>query len=237
MSSDIVLFDCDNSSLTVSAVSEAGAIRAAALERAALIGKVTNPEEQSQAVEAQKAIKRVLKLAEDSRKLIKEPILDFGRKIDDTAKKFSEDLKAEDLRLAKIVGDYQQVEAARLKAAEALRIQELNDIERRRQEAITNASTVDEIDEIAARANEEAAAVPMVQSVKADGQIVKSDWEIIVSDAWLLASAHRTCVEITPRLREIKTLLDAGVNVAGVVAKRITKSTVRVGRQPLAITV
>jgi hypothetical protein len=237
MSGELILFTCDNESLSVAPIDEAGVMRAGALEKSALIGKVTNPTEQAAAVEAQKALKRVLKLAEESRVEVKKPFLDFGRKIDETHGKFVFDVKVEELRLAKIVGDYQQVEAAKVRAAEALRVQELNDIERRRQEAILNAANDDEIDEIAARANEEAAAVPMVQSVKADGQIVKQDWTIEVVNPFLLAQAHPGCVKIEPRLTEIKALLKAGAKVSGIIATPIINSSVRVGREPLAITV
>jgi hypothetical protein len=58
----------------------------------------------------------------------------------------------------------------------------------------------------------------------------------VVSDIWTLARAHPGCVEIKPRLFEIRQLLDAGAKVAGVTANKITKVSVRsVGARALDV--
>ena len=56
---------------------------------------------------------------------------------------------------------------------------------------------------------------------------------------WLKAAdvAHPVCVKIEPRLSEIKNLLDAGVKVSGVTAKREIKAGVTSGKVRPAIDV
>jgi hypothetical protein len=231
------LISRDDSQLTVSFLPSAYERKESSLAASALIGRVSNSAEQETAVSAQIEIKRLLDLVEMARVECKRPILDFGRKIDDAAKTFVHELKKEQLRIGTLIGDFQTLEQARVRAAEAARLKELNEIERQRQEQIATARSHDEIDTINERANQEAASVPVVQPRKAEGQVVRDDWEIIVTDLMLLTNAHRNCVKIEPLVSEIKTLLRAGVKVAGVSAKPIVKSGVRVGREPLAITV
>ena len=225
----------DDSRLAVMLTNEADELKAAALECAGLIGRVSNAAEQELAVAAQKELHRVLSLTEAARKAVKEPVLDYGRKIDDTAKKFIAELKEEEIRIARLVGNFQTLELAKARAAEAARLKELADVERRRQEELSRATSHDEYDAIQERANEEAASVPVVTHVKVAGQVVKEDWEIDVSDIWALARAHPMCVKIEPRRSEIKQLLDAGITPAGVKARKVVVSGVRLGRELAAI--
>jgi hypothetical protein len=225
----------NDGAFTVAFTPEAEASKLTALESAALIGRVTDATENENAVAAQKEVARVLKSVEDARVAAKKPVLDFGRTIDDAARKFIADLRAEEMRLARLVGDFQQLEMAKTRAAEALRIAELNVIERRTQEELQKAKSHDEIDSIQARASQEAAALPIIQPVKAQGQFVREDWNIIVTDVWALARAHPMCVTVEPRKSEIRQLLDAGITPAGVKAEKVTKSSVRLGREMKAI--
>lgn len=232
---ETALIERDDSRFIVRFLPEADAMKTSALELAALIGKVKDAYDQEAAVNAQKEIKRVLKLAEDSRKAIKEPVLDYGRRIDDTAKAFIAELRTEEMRIAKLIGDFQALELAKQRAAEAAQRRELEEIERRKQAELSKAESHEQLETIQARYSEEAAAVPSRTPVKAASQIVKEEWEIEITDAWLLARAHPACVDIQPRIREIKALLDAGVKVAGICAKKVVKSTVRLGRESALI--
>lgn len=227
----------NDTDLSVSLAPSAHEAKANALALAALIGKVTNPDENEAAVEAQKAIKELVDAAEHSHKEIKRPVIDCGRQIDNAKNQFVKELKDEYLRLARLGGDYQTLQQAKARAAEAAQRAQLEEIERRKQEELANAQSHDQLDEIQARYNEEAAAIPAPTSTKAQGQVVKMDWEITVSDIYLLVKAHPACVKIEPRLSEIKALLNAGVKVAGVVAKPITNATVRLSREPKALTI
>lgn len=225
----------DDTSLSVVISSEAQTLKTTALESASLVLKVANAAQQTNAVAALTEIKRVLKLVEESRQSAKAPILDFGRLIDSTSKTFVDPLKAEELRINKLVGDFQALEAARIRDAEAARNRELQEIERQKFEAMSKAESHEEREAIQERACEEAKALPVVAPVRAAGQVVSEDWEIVLTDIWLLARSHPSCVKIEPMTREIKALLNAGVKVAGVNAKRVTKSGVRLQREPVAI--
>lgn len=284
MSSVIVRSD---SALSVAISGDAVALKTSALETAALVGRVTTPDEQKTAVAAQIELRRVLKLCEDSRKEVKEPVLDYGRKIDTIAKQFAEELREEELRIVQLVADFQALEQAKVRAAEAAKRLEEERLERERQAELQRirdeeAAKQRKLDEEAARIAREAAAaksakakaeaevqrlelerqrslaaaeshaqldaanerhceqvaaLPTVTAARAEGQIVKFDWEIVCNDLWALARSHPLCVKLEPRLNEIKALLDAGVKVNGVTAKKVPKSSVRLTPQLKAIDV
>ncbi len=276
-----------DATLGVSISPDAITLKESALATAALVGKVTNATEQDRAVEAQKELRRCLKLCEDSRKAVKEPVLAYGRAIDDTAKRFAEELREEETRIVTMVADFQALEAAKVRAAEAAKRLEEEKLERERQEALRRVAEQDaeikrkldarELE--AARAQREAAssqerhaaaslaleierqrklaeaenharldaindehcrqvaALPTVEAARAEGQVVKFDWDIVCTDVWALARAHPMCVKIEPRLNEIRSLLDQGLKVAGVTARKVAKSSVRLAPERKAIEV
>lgn len=126
--------------LSISFTEAAIALKNDALEKAAMIAKVGNADEQSAAVEAQQAVAGIVSLVEKARVACKAPVLDFGRKIDAEAAKFTVEIKEEQLRLAKLVGDFVQLEQAKAAAAECARRLEEEKIEREKQEAILKAA-------------------------------------------------------------------------------------------------
>jgi hypothetical protein len=221
----------NDSSLSVSFTPEALALQAAALESAALVGRVSSADEQLAAVEAQKQLAGVLKAVEASRVDAKAPVIVYGRTIDEAAKGFSSELLAEQLRLSKLVADFQALEMAKVRAAQAAENKRLADLERERQRALAEAKSHEQLDavnsEFDQRTRDEAP--PPVAPVRAEGQIVKEEWQFEIQDVWALARAHPNCVKAPePRRLEIKSLLDSGVKVVGVRAWKETKSTVRV---------
>lgn len=231
----------DDANRAVSFTTEANQLKEAALELSALVGRVTNADENSAAVLAQVEIQKIRSLAEKARKAAKEPVLEYGKAIDNAAKQFLAELDEENLRISKLIGDFQALEAAKLRAAERLRQEELNRIEREKNEALAKAKNHEELESTHAHFNEvaaqSAAAQPIAAPVRAEGQVVKTDWEIIVTNPYDLAKFHPSCVNITPRLSEIKQLLAEGVTVKGITANKITKAGVRLGapRQPIEV--
>jgi len=217
----------DDSRFQITFTAEARRIKEAALDQSAAVVRVSDASQNAIAVEAQKAIKTALKLYEAARVECKEPVLDFCRSIDGAVKAEVADLKDEETRLARLVGDFQELELARQRAAEAARNAELMEIERRKAEEMAKAKTLEDQQKAVERANQEAQAVPPVKYVRAEGQLVKQDWQITITDVWALARAHPMCVKIEPRLTEIRALLDAGIRVAGVSAVKVAKATVR----------
>lgn len=129
----------DDAALSISFTEAAIALKNDALEKAALVAKVGNATEQATAVEAQQAIAGIVSLVEKARVACKAPVLDFGRKIDAEAAKFVADAKEEQLRLARLVGDFVQLEQAKAAAAERARRLEEEKIEREKQEATMKA--------------------------------------------------------------------------------------------------
>jgi hypothetical protein len=145
MSEDQALIIRDDSKGTVAFPARANALKESALTSAALIGKVTNGKENEEAVAAQAELQKVISSIEKARKACKEPVLEFGRCIDQAAKDFVEDLKPEMLRISTLIGDFAALEQAKVRAAEQARL-----AEERRIEAERNA----EIARIAAEAAE-----------------------------------------------------------------------------------
>lgn len=84
--------------------------------------------------------------------------------------------------------------------------------------------------QVTERAQQAAAveAKPII-ATRAAGQVVKTDWEIQVTNPYELAKFHPDCVTIEPKLGQIKAHLAAGITVKGITAKQVTKSTVRAG--------
>ena len=120
----------------------------------------------------------------------------------------------EALRAAHLAKNAQEAEAAASLQREIQRQKELADAE-----------SLEKQDAINAKFCEAAAALPVVEQHKAEGQRVTEDFEITVTDIWMLARAHPACVKIEPRLSEIKAMLKAGVKVAGITFKKTVSST------------
>src|SRR5437667_7363566 len=137
---------------TIVWVANAQQLKDAALEKAAVIGKVTNAEEQQAAVDAQKAIAVMLKHVETSRKNLLAPILAFTKLVNEEALapkgKFVEDLVGEDFRIGKMVSDFQALELAKVRAAQAAENERLLSIERERQKQLAEVNPHDEADKV-----------------------------------------------------------------------------------------
>ncbi len=255
MSSDtaaalIVRNDAD---LAVSFTPQALELRDDAIERAGLIAKVNSPVSQEQAVEAQKDLRRVLNLVESARKAVKEPVLEMGRKIDAAAKQFVADLAKEEIRIARLVGDYQAEQLAIARAAERKRQEELARIEAERQEAVrkaqeeatraaAQAKTEEERKAIEAAAQREAQrqaelAAQQLEALgappappKAEGQSVRPVYRWEVTDIWKLARMHPGLVRIEPNRQEINDVIASGTRqIDGLRIWEEVKSSVRVG--------
>jgi hypothetical protein len=213
-------------------------LKALALVRSIQVMDVSNPDEQALAVAAQTELTRLIRTVEDARKEAKAPILDAGTRLDKACKDFIATVKQEEIRVAKLVGDFAALELAKVRAAENARLAGLSALERERQDALSKVTDHDEFDRVNEDFNNQAAQLPPIQTVpRADGQQVREDWEITVTDIWTLARAHPACVKIEPRLAEIKSLLKAGVKVAGVTATPVVNASVRLGKEPPAISI
>jgi hypothetical protein len=207
-------------------------LRDNALAAGALINKVANTDDLKLAVLAQTGVASVLKLVESARKAAKEPVLDFGRLIDDKAREFIKELKQEELRLARLAADWEQLEQARIRAARQAEDDRLRQIERDRAAEMAKAQSHEQLDKIAEKfdqkAKDEAPAPTQIQPRRVEGQTVREEWDFEVTDVWALARAHPMCVTVEARRAEIKSLLNAGHKVTGIRSWKVTKAGVRV---------
>lgn len=240
MSDSQALIVRNDAALSVSFSESAEALKESALCKGALVGRVTCAEEQQAAVDAQKEVAVVLKLAEDAREAAKRPVLEYGRRIDGAAAIFVQELKDERIRLAKLVGDFQTLEEAKIRAARNAENERLAQLERDRQAELANAKSHEELDMVNEKFDLKTAEEvrPLPAPVRAEGQIVKTDWELVDIDLHTLYRWHPHCVKLEARLSEIKALLTANKgDVRGVTAKSITKASVRADRETRAISV
>lgn len=223
----------DKTKDTIVWVANAQQLKDEALEKAAVIGRVTNAEEQQAAVDAQKAIALMLKHVEQSRKKVKEPMLVLMKLIDDEAMaprgKFVKDLCDEDMRIGRMVSDFQALEMAKVRAAQAAENERLLQIERDRQKELAEVKTHDDADKVNMDFDNKVQqqSLPPASIPRVEGQIVKEGWQFEVVDVWALAKAHPTCVNPPePKRREITAMLEAGIKVVGVKAWKETKASV-----------
>lgn len=107
--------------------------RSSALAEAETVQAVTNPLAQRFAVESLRSLQALAKQVEDSRKAIKAPVLDLGKKIDATAETAVEKINAEVTRIKGLLNAY-EAEQRRI-AAEAEAKRQAEERERQRIEA------------------------------------------------------------------------------------------------------
>lgn len=124
MSNEQAIVLVDRNAMTFSFAERANQLKEEALAKSALIGEVLTPEQQQVAVAAQSQIRGMLSLIEKARVAAKEPYLEMCRTIDGKAKAYVSDLKVEEMRIASELGSFQQLEDARIRAAERVRQEE-----------------------------------------------------------------------------------------------------------------
>lgn len=103
-----------------------------------------------------------------------------------------------------------------------------------RQKALADAESLEKLDAVNEKFNEAASALPVQACHRAQGQRVTESWEVTVLDVWTLARVHPSCVKIEALVSEIKKLLDLGVKVHGVSAKKVVNSTTT-ARRPIDV--
>ena len=110
--------------------------KAAALEKSALIGKVTDADSKIIAVRAQVELKRLISQIEKARKEAKEPLLSAGRQLDNLCAAEALDLDKEFGRVSNVVNEFDLAERRRVQEEERIQREELARIEREKQAEI-----------------------------------------------------------------------------------------------------
>lgn len=236
---ETALITLDSGRLQSSFTSTAEALKETALTSAALIGKVENAGQQADAVAAQTELARIIRDVEKARKEAKQPIIDFGRQIDDKAKAFVKEIEAENWRIGALVNSFQELERKRVFAAQQAENARLAEIERQKAAEIAKARTHEQMEAVqekfAERVKAEAPPIEAIASAKAKGQVVTETWEFEVTDIHALYRHHPNLVKLEPIRGEIKSLLKNGVDIKGVRGWKETNSNVRLGRTLAAI--
>lgn len=220
--------------LEISFTPDALALRAKALLLSGGIESVASESAQQTAVEAQTACSQLLKAVEAARTTIKKPVIEAGRKIDSAAKSFVEKVAQEELRIAKLLGDYQAALLAKTKSETAAAMAELSELERTREQQLAECTTLEEREQVQADYNDIAREIQTTLPplpAKAEGQTLRHEWQFEVKNPFLLASTHPSFVTIEPKRREIKEALALGVKVQGVRAWQEVKSGVRIEKE------
>lgn len=148
--------------LVIEIATEAEEIKVEALITAKDVTSVDDGFEAQIAAQAQSTLRELIKNMEESRKLAKSPILEVGRNIDAISKDYIDDVKSEELRIAKLLGSFQKVERdKKLIAERECKIEEDQLLERAIEEALETGDPF-KIDETAqvkiARLRQEASA-------------------------------------------------------------------------------
>lgn len=104
-----------------------------ALEKAALIGKVTGHDSKVIAVRAQQELKGLIAAIEKTRKQLKEPILDAGRRLDNLCASETLELEKEFGRISNAVREFDDAERRRVLEEQRRQQEELERIEREKQ--------------------------------------------------------------------------------------------------------
>lgn len=172
--------------------SDAQLARKNAIEIAQSVTQVTTETELADAIVAASMCKGLEKQCEDARKVIKEPVLEAGKRIDTIAKGFAGGLSRERQRLEKACAEYHAAKQVRIDAVKA-------------QELLDMAAEIDmSEDAMRTRASR---LVEISQPIRVAGATHRSFTDYRVEDALALANARPDLVTIEVKRRELLAYL------------------------------
>tara|TARA_R110000772_G_scaffold7189_3_gene24631 strand:+ start:675 stop:1340 length:666 start_codon:yes stop_codon:yes gene_type:complete len=133
--------------VAIEIVAEAEQMKIEALMSSKGIGSVTDGFEATIAAKAQSALRNLIKGIEESRKAAKSPVLDIGREIDGIAKDYIDEVKDEELRIAKLLGAFQKVERdKKIEAERQARVEEQKILVKATQDALETGQDIQQHD-------------------------------------------------------------------------------------------
>ena len=133
--------------VAIEIVAEAEQMKIEALMSSKGIGSVTDGFEATIAAKAQSALRNLIKGIEESRKAAKAPVLDIGREIDGIAKDYIDEVKDEELRIAKLLGAFQKVERdKKIEAERQARVEEQKILVEATQDALETGQDIQQHD-------------------------------------------------------------------------------------------
>jgi hypothetical protein len=173
---------------------DAWELKKQALAAARPVARVETPEQQATAVEALRKLKEVRSGIEASRKAVKAPVLDLGRKIDEIARNYVEEIERQYGRLSGMINHYQRKllserseEQGKIESQQTLAAQLREKAKQMREQG--DHGTADELERQAfdLEMNAEVAIVPVTDKPK--GLVVRNRINFQVLDAIVFAQA------------------------------------------------
>jgi len=201
---------------------EAIELRDKLLSQAAEVTAVADAFDADCAADVLKAITVATKAIETTRKEVKAPVLDLGKRIDGVAKEFSGRLDEEKSRISKLLGAYEAME--RKKREEAERIA--------RNEAIAKIKEAESTGDESRieKANTESAQIMSAAAEVAhrpEGTAVRETWEFEVTDIDALYKAAPYLCRIEPDGPAIRAAIKKNQNIPGLRVWKEAKSYIR----------
>jgi hypothetical protein len=136
--------------VTIEIIDEAEKMKAVALETSKGINSIADGFEATVASKAQYHLRALIKGIEESRKVAKAPVLDIGREIDGIAKDYIDEVKDEELRIAKLLGAFQKVERdKKIEAERQARVEEQKILVEATQDALQTGQDIQQLDQSA----------------------------------------------------------------------------------------
>ena len=198
--------------------------REVALTESGNVKAIASVTDLDNAARALTKIKSLTRSVEDSRKDVKAPVLDVGRRIDAIAKDYLSPLEAEAKRLSAMVGTYQEAErrkAERIRQEEAAKQQAALAEMQEKQAAAMASGDLEAADAARAEAADKLAASQLAvidaEGHKADGLTTRTNWKFEVTDAKALYAARPELCLIEPNNAAIRAVIKStkGEAIAG----------------------
>lgn len=213
-------------------------IRDGLLSSAQQIVGVEDPDTCVAAAALLKEIGQFLSTIEADRTTVKAPFLEYGKRIDATAKEIASTLADEQKRFRRMIGDFEAIQARkRQKAEEEARAAEAEarrKFEEEQAAAAAKYKTPAALERATVKAEEklierivdarcEVAAI----APKVAGLSLRTDYNIEVTDIAALWMHSPECVQMTPIISAIKAKAKAGIVMDGVTWTKVPTSSIR----------
>ena len=211
--------------------------RSIAMNAAARVPAVADAMDAEDAADALRLLGALVKDVEAARKVVKEPVLELGKKIDTTAKEFVADVVAEKARIETALGTFQAAEQRRADAERRAAQEEADRLAReaakaqREADRATNQGEADRTQQVAAQAEtaaiEARVAAAEIAPVKPSGVAVRQPWKFEVTDIKALFAARPDLCVIEPNNAGIRAQIPHNQNIPGLRIWQEAKASVR----------
>lgn len=211
--SDNLIQISELASTEISLLPEAEKLRKQLLNQARTVGVISDSFDADCAADVLKNITAAVKEMEATRKEVKAPVLELGRRIDDVAKSWLSDLEAEKKRINRTLGDY-QAEQDRIRRDAERREREAQDQARREAEAALAAGDQAAAAEAAEKIAQSSAKVSE-SAHRPEGVSVRTAYKFEVEDIDALFKARPDLCLIQPDNAAIRAAVKKTQSIPG----------------------